>query len=172
MTIDPGLWLLLSGPSTPPDPSTIAPYRDADIYDDIIARLNATGEFTYVDSFEAGGPESSADATWLATVVPGDAEDIDLFDPIVIDRHGVGTITISVIETDPRTRWRKLEELANVARNALNGKSLADLTFPALTMVRHHSTGKPMSPGQPIVLDIEYTYQLEGFDSYNTADLG
>jgi len=175
-TIDVATWLIVAGPPRASITATPlvqpAAYRDADIYDDIVARLNATGSFTFVDSFEQGGPEGTADATYLATVIPGDAEDVDWCTPIVIDRHGVYTIAISVVEEDPRTRWRKCDHLANVARNALNGVSLADLTYPALTLVRRHSRGTATSPSRDLILAGEFTYSIEGFDSYNTADAG
>lgn len=161
------LTLLFNQPSGSPVPDNQG-YRDADIYDDIIARLEATRVFTYVSSFETVGPDVTADNTYLVKVIPGEGEDIDICDPIVIERKVTFKLIIDVQEIDPRTRWRIMDQISNVARNALNGQSLANMTFPDLTIIRRYQSGKATNPTQAFVLSGECIYQVQGFDGFNT----
>lgn len=171
-TIAPGLLLLLGGPpllSADADPGP-AEARDDDIYADIRARLEALGVFSAVDVFEPGGPEASADADYLATVLPGDTEDTDDVDAVAIVRRGRYTVKIEVRDYEPGPRFRTLNRLSNLACNALNGVSLAGETLPPWTMIRRANATTPAGVTGAAILTGEWAQIVMGYDGFNTDE--
>jgi hypothetical protein len=146
------------GPPASGDPGT---GRDYDLWADARDRLEATGAFDLVAvgrPDERARPAVEAAACW---VVPLDDDEMDI-DP---DLTMVGCRFGLVIEAraeDVESRADTLDRLKNVAKNALNGQSLAGISLPGRTRVCKAAHGRRRHPTAPMELTVEAPY----FDPY------
>ena len=73
-------------------------------------------------------------------------------------------------DDDAQVRDDAADRLLSVARNAINGMSLAGLTFPFMTIVRNHQWIAPTPPERQIRLLVEAAYEVPGWTSFNTDE--
>lgn len=134
--------------------------RDYDCLDDARARLEATNLF---DGVYAGLPEdiglTLGDGTAACVEPWREREDVR-----TADCEGVGThraswrLTLISRDADPHARDRALDRLLAAARDALDGVSLAGVSFPALTRLGQAQYAKPKPPERRCVVTGEFDY--------------
>jgi hypothetical protein len=147
--------------------------RDRDVRNAIVAALVATNAFNLVEVW--GLPEdygSGASSECFAAVVPQSSRQEDLWDSaatggIVITSRCV--IVLAFRHIDPQARDEGAELLLQTVANALNGQSLADLTFPQSTRIIGWDWQPPMVPERRINAMFSYQFINEGWDSYDTT---
>lgn len=147
---------------------------DNDIFQDIQDRLIALGVFA-PDGVEFGSPAEvlqrsarqypCAAIQWTRFNEPSR---FDFGDKI----RSVGfSITLVVREEEPRRRHQSLSVLCAKVQNAIDGKSLASKTFPAMTQL---NTGiyqpNPNHPEQRLVLSGTFTYEVVGYDARDESE--
>ncbi len=164
-----------AGPSGPfPSPS-FQFLRDDDVRNDIVARLIAT------NAFDQGGvwnncPEDIGQMTSItaaAAVEPGSGTLSDLWDAQTgggVEVMSLLKITLYYRHEDPQIRDRRAENLVSYANNALNGKSLAGLTMPALTRFKTWNWANSAAPERQIVCIFGYSYIVEGWEAHDTTE--
>lgn len=144
---------------------------DHDIYQDIRQRLIDSGVFEpeAVIGYEQVGP-ASAEWSPMVRVIPGAEPGLDDADPETIVETGSYTLAITVRDEDPTDRHRQLSIACNAARNALNFKSLADLTMPGRTILK--SKGKAMTdhPGSTAEMAGEWGRLIDVAAGYYAGD--
>jgi hypothetical protein len=147
--------------------------RDADVIDDVIARLEATAAFGGV--FWGEPPERhgrSAELTTMAVVEPDAWVETDEFDDQA-DYQSVPrvtfTLTLFARNPDPETRDRLLDRLSTVARNAINETSLAGITIPGLTILRRGKYRPATNPERQMTIVGEYAYFVDGPSGHGTS---
>lgn len=143
--------------------------RDSDVYDAMRTLLEQTDAFTAVGWSGEGiedGPRS-ADLARLAVLTHVSADELDDVDPVEIVRKVSFKLEITAREEDPAERAKTLDRLQAAARKAVNGKSLAGLTLPALTMLRRETLGPVKHPNQTLTLTGEFAYLISGYDGHD-----
>lgn len=139
--------------------------KDSDIYLDVVARLETTGQFAAV---LYGVPPNDggigADVTPVVFVNPNSFTEADDVDPIQIVRVCVGSIVISVRHDDHNLRTQTLDKLAAVVANAINGQSLAGETILRMTTVPSGKYDVPVHPEQRLILVLQFAYFVAGDD--------
>lgn len=136
--------------------------------------LAATGEFHCV---AVGGEvfANGAAASDLAFAL------IDPMDTQEADEHDAAPWGASILKSrcslvvgsrhsDPILRDDRAERLLNVARNALNGKSLGDFTMPDFTKVSRWSWQRAADSERRISCTLAFTYLEEGWDDADVSD--
>lgn len=115
------------------------PLRDRDVRNDVKDRLDATDLFDGV--FVTGLPEDfgrGAGLLKLACVEPdrgsADHQVDDAPDGLLVVQ-GNAVVTVLARDDDPQARDETAELLLDAVCDAVNGQSLAGLTYPALTAV-------------------------------------
>lgn len=142
--------------------------RDQDVFDDIAVRLRDTDAF--LDVYQAhptqDGAEARGDTAW---VQPLDWDELDHRqdpDGAEVTHHAHFTLTLAVRDGDPAERDRRLDQLAGIALNALDGQSLADLTLPGLTAIRKAKWEDPALPERRLTLTGEFAYFVPAPDAH------
>lgn len=146
--------------------------RDRDVLADIAARLEATGEFADVAVLRPGNPRQVADQTPTASVarlgrtpekrIPGD--------PVRLLRTVKFRVAIEARAEEEDERFDLLDRLDDVARNAIEGRCLAGLTFPHQTTLKDTADDpKARNPTGRITIDGEATYLIEAPAGHATA---
>lgn len=164
-------FLTLNGATVRADPAPTA-VRDDDIFQEIVIALRATGEFDGVH-YPSPSPEHGFAAGEIRSAVltpiasDWDSQYDDGLGAADVIRNVMYTVTVAVREPDPVTRAREFDRLANVVSNALDGKSLAGVTLPALTGFRSGRVGRLSSPEQQITLTGNFTYFVDGWSTYD-----
>lgn len=142
--------------------------RDEDIYDDIVARLEATGKFAGVILAVDQGRRGADD--WPLAVVEeadwDDLDDADSGDAVDLVHRGRFAVSLLVREEADAAQFGGLRSLERAARNAINGQSLAGVTFPAMTVLRRARMLPAGSPNKGWSLQGEFTYIVAGFDAF------
>lgn len=140
------------GKAVAPTPTT-ALYRDADVLDAARAALEATGAFDAVLEAlpEERGEGAAGDllAVVETAAVGGGTESQDFVDAggVVINTHKYqANITIIVRDESAATRNRVLDQLCNVAHNAIAGQNFGGLTIPAWTRIDRFGDVPAKSP--------------------------
>lgn len=163
------------GPATHfPPPGGLVPmaaYRDRDAYRAIVGALSATGEFAQV--VFATPPDSAAigaDRLPLAVVTPtgwAQADDVNLTSAV---RTASYYLTLVARDEDPQARFERLDRLANIAQNAIEGTDLAGGCTPTLTRFK---AGKfdPRSPHPELRLCVagEFSYIVAPVNTHDTT---
>jgi hypothetical protein len=154
-----------------PSSITSPPQTDQAAYDDIVARLNATGLFGDVRHSTADQILfPSAGDYPFAAIVPVSASDADTFDEGGMLRTVAYTLVIAVHHEDPVARKDKLGVLEATARNIIPGQSLAGLSFPAMTKLGAASYPRPRHPEQRTEIAGSFTYLVEGYAGHDTTE--
>lgn len=142
---------------------------DAVVYDDIKAKLIATGEFNLVrGAEEAGQGPMPSDDPIIATIVSLSARDEDI-DAETTQHDCQYEVQIEVRNEDPERLSDVLDRLGNIARNALNRKSLGSLTLPRLTMIDSERGSKSKQPNQTTMLRGSFSYLITDATAYDTT---
>jgi hypothetical protein len=89
---------------------------------------------------------------------------------VSIPRAVAWTLTLFVRQSDPESRDREADRLANVAQNVLDGQSLAGITLPGLTKIRRGRWERSPAPERRLVLMGEFTYLVNAFDGHDTTE--
>lgn len=148
--------------------------RDADVLAAMAAALDSTGEFDSVHVhgvLESG--RDAASASRAAFVEPLVESEADLWgDPSgpveVVSVQCV--VTIVVRDQDPARRDRTADRLKSVARNALAGRSLCNLTMPAFTRFSSFQTQKASPPSRAVRGIFSYKYLVPSYTSYSVNE--
>ncbi len=147
--------------------------RDRDVRNAVQAALIETNAFNGVWIW--GLPEqygTGADEQAAAAVVPQSSRQEDLWDAApaggLVITSRVGLILL-YRHTDPQLRDEGTELLLDTAANALNGQSLAGLTFPQTTRVTGWDWQPAEAPERRIQATLTYQYLVEGWDEYDTT---
>jgi len=145
--------------------------RDSDVYDAMVATLEATNAFTAVtfgEPLNAGPTPADDQILCVLNHVAGD--ELDDVDPIEIVRRVQYRVEIDVREEDPPTRVKLLDRLGNTVRKTLNGQCFASLTLPGLTLVRRDTLGPPRHPNQTLTLNGEFAYLISGYGGHDDGE--
>lgn len=148
--------------------------RERDIRRAAIDLLKATGEFDDVYAYSM--PEEQGQAAGdlkAAVVLPISGSDSLEYDDVGNGRPLCKLtfhIVVMVRNDDPQVRDETAEMLLSFAKNAVNGKSLAGLTFPATTIVRNHQWVPEKPPERQIRCVVQASYETPGWTDYNTAE--
>jgi hypothetical protein len=161
-------------------PEEIAPsilttgLRDWDVLSDIRDRLIATGAFdgVHLSGLPAEYGRSAGETRMAVCTLSGwdDADDWDDAEDVSIPRAVAWTLTLFVRQSDPESRDREADRLANVAQNVLDGQSLAGITLPGLTKIRRGRWERSPAPERRLVLMGEFTYLVNAFDGHDTTE--
>lgn len=147
--------------------------RDADVIDDVIDRLTATGQFAGVYWGEL--PEvrgRPAEQIAMATVEPASWNETDEFDDETDYQSVVKAtflLTLFTRSPDARTRDRSLDLLRTAAANAINEQSLAGITIPGLTILRNGKYLPANNPERRMTIIGEYAYFVDGPTGHDTT---
>jgi hypothetical protein len=148
--------------------------RDRDVRFAIKEALEATDAFGGV--FLSGLPENHGFGTSFytaAVIEPASWNDDDKWDDTVIGdiiRDSQVTITFMARDQDPALRDAAVELLANVAADALNGQSLADLTIPPFTRFGSGRYEKARDVERRITSTFKYRYLVPGWNAFDTTE--
>jgi hypothetical protein len=148
--------------------------RDRDVRDAIQTALQATDAFDAV--YLCGLPEdygSGASQLAVAVIEPESTEQTDIWDDqnigALVNQSRV-TITLLARNEDPQLRDEAVEDLFDVATDALNGAALvAGFTIPAYTKFKGWRWEKATAPERRIVASFMYSYIVPGWGSYDTT---
>jgi len=152
----------------------VASARDWDILVDVRDRLDALGIFDRAHvAGEEHDPRLTAADGLAAVVSPAGFDDTD--DAMSGSEADVlhtcrFRVTIAGRSNSQAGRVREIDRVAMQAMNAVNGKSLADISFPAMTSLRRKSWDRPDQPGSSATLDGEAVYLVPGYAAHNVAD--
>lgn len=148
------------------DPGGLLPaagvYRDRDAFAAILAALSATREFAGV-AFP-GPIERTAvgsEVRPLVALTPGRFEEQDDADPTSLLRRVSYRLTIAVRDDDDFAGFDRLDRLARLVRDTLDGSSLGGGCLPGLTRLRRGALDPQVPyPEQRLVLDGEFSYPI------------
>jgi hypothetical protein len=133
----------------------------------IAVRLSAIPGHATGAAVAAGTPAGVMLAAVPGTAAGGSAPVIP--DDVWIVSRGKFRLEIQAKGEDPADRHRLISSLCAVAKNAINGQSLGNLTFPMLTLLRRE--GKPtIAPPYAIqFMDGEWELLIKGFGGFDPA---
>jgi hypothetical protein len=162
----------LGGPSWPVE-AVVGAGRDTAVLRDIQARLLALGVFGEVRRHDPDELAVGADAnpvayiSYLASDDLDDASgDVDVYAPT----RSRWVLTIVVADDDPERRFDRLDQLHAICANALDGKSLGGITFPAMTKLTRRRLLPAMHPRRALVVEGEYVYAVESYAGHDERD--
>jgi hypothetical protein len=145
--------------------------RDRDVRNAVQAALTETNAFDGVwiwglpEDFGTGSSQQAA-----AAIVPQSSRQEDLWDAapaggLVITSRVA--ITLLYRNEEAQARDEGAELLLDTAANALNGQSLAGLTFPQTTRITQWDWQPAASAERRIQAILTYQYIVEGWESYD-----
>lgn len=152
------------------------PVRDYSILRAVAKALDDTGQFSRVVVGEKPTAERTgvaANATPAAIVTPVSFDETDNWDdPTEVQSERVLQIAVTLIVRDESedTRIDLLDRLGQEAAKAIGGLSLAGVTIPDKTRVRRGQWSPAADPEKQLVLTVETSYLIDGFDGYDTAE--
>lgn len=160
--------------ATPPDPEPATYGPDCDVFDDIVARLAALNRFADL-GVDYGAPSEvlarSGKQYPCAAVLPLNWIEADRWDSGDSIRTVSYQVVLVVRHEEPRERYRQLDHLSRLVSNALNGQSLADITFKDLTVLtRGTYASTPQHPEQRLTLTGQFAYEIVGHDARDETD--
>lgn len=162
-----------SSTSTSP-PVTAAKFRDTDILVEIVRLLKATDQFGSV--WLCGMEEyqrSGAEETSIAFVDPEswtEDTDADDEDGPRERRDVIWSLTIVVKDDDPQRRNQRLDQLANVAMNTLNGVSYLGQTVRPWSRLTNGRYSAANHPYKFMEITGKFTLLLDDYDGNDDAD--
>ncbi len=136
------------------------PYSDRDAYEAILEQLKSTSFF---ETVQFAGPvdwmPSGSAGTPVATVVPEGWEEFDEVDPAAVLRRVTFRLDLLVRDDEPLGRFKRLTQVEDSARAAIDGSDLGGGCLPALTRLRRASYDRrSLHPEQAVQIDGEFTY--------------
>lgn len=144
------------------------------VYADIVARL------VQLNCFAEGGVGRGAPSEVLArssrqypcaAVQPLTWVDSDRYDEGDFIRTCTFAVTLIVRMEEPEQRQDWLDYLTDRVCNALDGKSLADITFAPLTLIqRGQYAATPQHPEQRAVLTGQFVYEVVGYGARDETE--
>ena len=147
--------------------------RDRDVRNAIQIALIDTGVFDGVwiwglpEDYGTGSFEQAA-----AAIVPQSSRQEDLWDAASAGGLMITSrisLTLIYRHKDPQLRDEGVELLLDTAANALNGQTLAGLTFSQTTRIIQWDWQPATVPERRIQAILSYQYIVEGWDSYDTT---
>jgi hypothetical protein len=157
-----------------PPPEAPAKYRDSDILLEIVRLLESTNQFGSVwlgeqDAKQRVGAEDASAAyvvpeTW-SEITDGDDQDGPRTRRVV-------TYTLAIFVRDDNTtrRIQRLDQLANVAANTLNGVSYLGETVAPWSRLTNGRYSDILHPAQYMDITGTFTILLDGDDGRDVAD--
>ena len=147
--------------------------RDRDIRAAIRDLLLATNEFDAVAMSDEPDDGPAAGGSRVAVVGPfaGDAHepwDSGLDSTLLI--AGRAAVTIISRDEDPETRDAIAEKLMGKLANAINGVSLAGITYTHKTAVVSWKWKDARPPERRLEVVIKYEYEIDGWDSFDVTE--
>jgi hypothetical protein len=124
----------------------------------------------YLTGFSDQSDENAQDVL-AAAILPVSWQESDDYDDTVsglMQIDGKVTIFFLARDEDQQVRDEKCELLLNTAANALNGQSLASLTFPEWTKFKSVQWIDPVPPERKIRATFAYSYYVDTFTSFAT----
>jgi hypothetical protein len=139
--------------------------RTRDIRRAIRDLLFATGTF---DGVYMSGPFGSFDRTQCWVFPAKESLDIDAdFDGAIIVR-GEMELHFAATDYDPDVSDEAVDRMLGIAGNALDGQSLAGITFPAFTRIT--KTKWIDKPPVRRIATLAYAYMVDSWEAFNTAE--
>jgi hypothetical protein len=148
--------------------------REHDVRLDAIAKLIATNAFDDVYAYSA--PEDrgqKAGELRAAVVAPINGDSSVEWDDMTTGRplcKMTFNVTVIARHDDPETRDGTADLLLSVVRNALNGKSLAGLTFPQTTLVKGPTWLPEKSAERQVRCVVQTSYEAPAWNAFNTSE--
>lgn len=148
--------------------------REHDVREAAIGLLVATGQFDGVYHYSA--PEErgqSAGDLRAAVVAPASGSESLQWDDVTAGSPLCKTtflVTVMARDDDPATRDGTADLLLSVVRNALNGQSLAGLTFNQDTMAVNHTWLRETPPERQIRITVQASYEAPSWNEFNTSE--
>jgi hypothetical protein len=143
----------------------MATARGRDIRKAIRDLLFATGEF---DGVYMSGPFGSFDRTQCWVFPAKDSLDIDEdYGGMVLIRSET-ELHFAATDYDPDVADQAVDRMLSIACNALNGQSLAGVTFPAFTRIT--KTKWIDKPPVRRIATLAYAYMVDSWDGFNTDE--
>ena len=148
-------------------------FRERDVRTAIQTLLEQTGAFdgVYLSGLPEDRGEAAADAH-AVSIEPAGTTGADVSaddDGDLIMTCRVNLVFLSRHE-DPQIRDENVEQLLNVAADALSGQSLDGATLPAKTRIVLWTWQKPTAPERRITATLEFQYLVDGWAGFNTDD--
>jgi hypothetical protein len=149
-----------------------AAIRERDIRSAVRDLLDATSAFDGV--YLTGTPETHGqgfDAVHACAIEPVKEDhqiDDDLGGAVIV--HGTCNLTMIARDNDDQLADEACDRLFNLACNAVNGQSLADLTFPGFTRITRGTWLKRTPPERRKVATLEYRYLVDTWDGFGIDD--
>jgi hypothetical protein len=145
---------------------------DAAIRADIADRLRATGEFDDVLVSDASrGCDSGG--SFVAEISPfgGDSRghDDSPASGLLIQSERA-TLTITVRHEDQELRDKAAKRLLDVAANAINGVSLAGITYVHVPVVQSWKWKDATPPERRLEVTLKYMFDVPGWQSFDTTE--
>lgn len=146
--------------------------NDHDVRIDIRDRLLATDLFAEVSL--AGPPEqygigaSDASAAFIEPLSGKEKSRWDGGDDTLLDDGEKCGLTLMCRDQDPELRDRTGSTLLAAAKDAINGRSLAGLTVPDLTLIEQWQWLPPRAPERRIRTTVAYQYLAGWRDNDDT----
>jgi hypothetical protein len=137
-----------------------SPTKSWTILLDAKARLQATGQFDEVLIGDPSEQLASANATALA-ILQLREEDEGGYEDTVLEKVTKWELTVAARQRDPEVRDMEASRLVEVARNALDHKSLASITYPDWTILRRSRFEKPKDSERRVTIAGEWGYHLD-----------
>jgi hypothetical protein len=148
--------------------------RDRDIREAIKTALDATGFFDEVIHNAAEGDAAvSTIEQKTAVIYPLSGEISDQWDTLATGAMTIEAqcqIVFIITSEDDKHRDDALEQMFNVACNALNKQSLAGLTFPDFTRFRRWQWLPATPPERRLETIFGYIFEVPNAVSFDTAD--
>ncbi len=149
--------------------------RDRDVRNAVQSALIATNAFDHGAVWIWGLPEdhgTGSSEQAAVAIVPMSSSQGDLWDAAAAG----GLVITSRVQLvmlyrneDPQLRDEGAELLLDATANALNGQSLAGLTFPQTTRITDWTWQPPAVPERRIQATLTYQYIVEGWESYDVT---
>lgn len=152
------------------------PARDYSILRAMAAAIEATGEFERVLIGErptADRTQFAAEDVPAAVITPRSFAETDNWDDasdVQSERTMQVAITLVVRDTDESARIDLLDRLGHAVAQAIGGECLAGLTIVGKTRVRAGEWAPAVEPEKHLVLSVETSYLIDGFDGYDDGE--
>lgn len=172
------LLLLLGGAPAPVVPPEVETGRDDAVMMAAAALLEATGAFQRVipgcgpDDDQGPGGDRVAGVVWLDLEGWEEQTDGDADATVDTLHRAAMLVWIEVRSDDPIKAIQRVSRLEAVVQNAIDGVSIGDITYPALTMCRKSRRDRTVrEPNRRHVMMVEWAYPLESYAGHDEADI-
>jgi hypothetical protein len=148
--------------------------RDRDVRNAVQSALQATGQFDLVSL--TGLPEDygfGASNLKVCVIEPVSTQEDPRWDAQtfggMVNTSQVSLTFIARFE-DAQLRDEQVEQLVDVAANAINGNQLGTLVIPGLTRITSWQWQPPSAPERRIKATFQYAYLVPGWQALDTSN--